>query len=756
MDQLFAFLFKYRPAAFESGVLAFEPPGPWWLVVLAGVAAAALAAWLYARAGKLPIRDRVVLSLLRGGALALLVLCLAGPVLLVATAVPRRNVVAVLIDDSRSMTIRDSGDSTRFGAALESFAPGTGDLTRALAGRFQVRTFRFSDMVAAFPAGEAAPPAGRQTDIASALTAVRQRLSGEPVAGVIVASDGGDNAGSALTDALLAYRAAGIPVHTVGYGSERFDRDLAVELDALPEHVPKHATLVADVRIRQRGLSGTTVSVVVEDGGAIVGQSSVRLPQGGDVVTVPVSFALSEPGPRRLRVRVPVQQGEQVTENNTAEATLVVRDQRARVLYFEGEPRFEVKFLRRALMDDEQLHVTTLQRTADEKFLRLDVEDSAEVAAGFPRARAELFAYRALVLGSVEASFFTRDQLSMIAEFVRERGGGLLVLGGRRAFAAGGYEGTAVADALPVVLARADTSFFREVRVSRTAAGRRHPALRLNPATEAADAAKWDSLPPLSIAHPITGAKPGATTLLTGEAEGGPYIVLATQRYGRGRSAAFPVQDSWLWQMHASLSLEDQTHETLWRQLLRWLVTGVPDQVAVRPASGTVLPGRPITLTAEVLDSAYAALNGAEVVATVRAPDGTESALPMAWSVEKDGEYRAALTPVDEGLHEIIVDARHNGQLVGSARAWVTAGDPRVEFADAERRGAVLRRIADETGGRSYDGADASGLAEDIQYSAAGATTQERLDLWDMPVLLLGLIVLVGTEWVYRRVRGLA
>jgi len=756
VDQLFVFLFKYRRAAFESGVLAFEPPGPWWLMLAIGLAAAGVAAWLYLRAARLALRDRIALALLRGAALALLVVCLAGPVLLVATAVPRRNVVAVLIDDSRSMGISDAGGRSRLDEALRSFAPGSGGIVRQLESRFQVRTFRFSELLAPVSAADSIRPTGRETDMASALAAVRQRLAGEPLAGVVVASDGGENAGTLLTDPLLAYRAAGIPVHTVGYGAERFDHDLSVELDPLPAAVSRGATLVADVRVRQRGLGAGTVSVVVEDNGAIVGQSTVRLPASGEMATVPVSFTLGETGPRALRVRVPVQPGERVAENNLASADLVVLDRRQRILYFEGEPRFEVKFLRRALRDDEQLHVTTLQRTADEKFLRLDVEDSTEVAAGFPRSRAELYRYQGLVLGSVEASFFTRDQLVMMAEFVRERGGGLLALGGRRSFGSGGYAGTALADALPVIMPRADTSFFREVRVARTAAGRRHPALRLDVSSEAADAARWDSLPPLSMAHAVTSAKPGAAVLLSGEAEGGPYIVLATQRYGRGRSAAFPVQDSWLWQMHASLAPDDLTHETLWRQLLRWLTTDVPAQVAVRPAAATVLPGRAMVLTAEVLDSAYRALNGAEVVATVRAPDGTETTLPMPWSIEKDGEYRATLTPAADGMHEVIVDARMGGQPVGTARSWIRAGDRGAEFANAERRGAVLQRIASETGGRAYDGASAAGLAEDIQYSAAGATMQQRLDLWDMPILLIALIALVGAEWTYRRLRGLA
>ena len=153
-------------------------------------------------------------------------------------------------------------------------------------------------------------------------------------------------------------------------------------------------------------------------------------------------------------------------------------DESEKVLYFEGEPRWEVKFVRRAVSDDENLQVVVLQRTAESKFLRLDVDDAEELAAGFPKTREELFRYRALILGSVEASFFTHDQLNLIADFVSQRGGGLLLLGGRNSFREGGYEGTPVAEALPVFLddeLSDGRPFFSELFVSPTRTNRPDP-----------------------------------------------------------------------------------------------------------------------------------------------------------------------------------------------------------------------------------------------------------------------------------------
>jgi hypothetical protein len=144
---------------------------------------------------------------------------------------------------------------------------------------------------------------------------------------------------------------------------------------------------------------------------------------------VRVQFTAGERGRRRFRFRVPAQDGERCSENNQQEALIHVRDGREKILYFEGEPRFEVKFLRRAVAR-QQPAARGAAAHGRGKFLRLDVDSAGELFSGFPTTREELFSYRALVLGSVEASHFTHEQLRMIAEFVSERGGGLLMLGG--------------------------------------------------------------------------------------------------------------------------------------------------------------------------------------------------------------------------------------------------------------------------------------------------------------------------------------
>ena len=419
-------------------------------------------------------------------------------------------------------------------------------------------------------------------------------------------------------------------------------------------------------------------------------------------------------------------------------------------------------FIRRAQEHVSYVRLVTLERTAPNKFLRLDVDSPQELVAGFPKTRDELFAYSGVILGSVEATQFTQDQLEMLRDFVGERGGGLLLLGGRRAFAEGGYAGTPLADVVPFRLAAMQpvtgdsTGFFTEVKVEPTPAGRAHPALQLAGSREAS-AARWATLPRLSVVNRIGAPNPGATTLLLGRPQHGSDIpVLLFQRYGRGKAIAFTVQDSWLWQMAAEIPVGDMTHETLWRQLVRWLATGVPNPVAVTASPDRVEPGDSVLLHATVSDSAYVRVNGAAVVARVTDPAGVVDSVPLEWTVLRDGEYRGAFVARTPGMYHVTVEARRAGKLLGSGDTFVQAQLLGREFFGAGMRRAALERLAQETGGRFYTPATANALPQDVRYTESGATVFEHHELWDMPATFILLLALFGAEWGLRRARGLA
>jgi hypothetical protein len=211
-----------------------------------------------------------------------------------------------------------------------------------------------------------------------------------------------------------------------------------------------------------------------------------------------------------------------------------------------------------------------------------------------------------------------------------------------------------------------------------------------------------------------------------------------------------------MWQMHATISVEDLTHENYWRQLLRWLVDGVPDQVEPSFTNERVEPGEAAELTAMVVDPSFVELNDASVMVTLTSPDGTVADIPMAWDGEHPGEYNAFLPTKAPGWYEAKLEATRGGKSVGSAITHFRAAPGDAEYFDATMHAATLKRISDETGGRFYAADNTASLADDLRYTGRGVTTVEEHDLWHMPIVLMLLVGLLCAEWGYRRAVGLA
>jgi uncharacterized membrane protein len=759
IENVFRFLFKYPPLMFRQGDVAWGMSRS-VMLVCGAAAVAAIAALVTYRglAAAQSARDRVILVGLRLAVLAVLLVCMFRPTLILKAAVPQQNFLGVLVDDSRSMAIADSDGQPRSAFVAQQLSGPNARLLAALSQKFVVRFFSFSSS-----ADRVSSPAGLKYDgtatrLGQALDRARDELAGLPLAGLVMVTDGADTSDAPLDETLASLKARSIPVFTVGVGQEHFQRDIQITRVETPGSALKGTSLVVDAVVSQTGYAGQTVPIIVEDDGRIVSTQDVTLPGNGESATVRVRFNANEAGARLFRFRIPPQNGEQVTQNNARDAIIQVNDRVEKILYYEGEPLPEMKFVSRAVEGDKNLQVVTITRTAENKYYRQHLSDKEELVSGFPQTREELFAYRGLILGSVEAASFTPDQLRMIADFVNRRGGGLMMLGGRRSFAEGGWSGTPVGEALPVTMDAGNPKYFSELSVRPTRDGATFPATQIA-SDEKASAARWETMPAVSTVNPIRLVKPGATVLLNArDTLGQSQVVLAFQRYGRGKTIAMPIQDSWIWRMDFKMPVNDTTHQMFWRRLIRWLVDGVPDQVNVTTTADRVEPGEPIKVSAEALDAAYVEVNDARVEAHVTSPSGKTQDFPLDWTVTRDGEYRASVVSDETGVYKVDVHAVRDKEKkeLGTATLNVRASAGDAEFFDAAMRAPLLRRVAEETGGRFFTPANVASLPEAISYSGRGVTLVEERELWDMPALFVLLVGLVSVEWGYRRVKGLA
>ena len=463
-----------------------------------------------------------------------------------------------------------------------------------------------------------------------------------------------------------------------------------------------------DVVVTQTGFAGETVTLDVEDGGRIVGSQEVKLPVDGEPAAVRVRFTASEAGPRLFTFRIAPRPGEMVTQNNQREALIDVLDRREKILYFEGEPRPEMKFLRRAVEDDKNLQVATLQRTADNKYFRVGVDNENELAAGFPEN-----ARRAVRLPRHHPGQHRGGRVHRrpAADDCRVRRAP-----GRRSADAGRSALVQPRAVMPArrLLTRCRSSSNGCRRSARPTAGRASedpPDPRRRSARHHADRghgsgilhavesdARADQRQP--AARPQAGRDRAAQRDRREPRR--PQPVLAFQRYGRGKALAFAVQDSWLWQMHASMPLEDMTHENFWRQLLRWVVDGVPDAGRHAHADRARRSGR-----ARHADrrGRRQVLRRAQRRARGRPRQGSAgNGRRRADAVDRRQERRvprARSPPRPTASMPPTSKRRATASRSAPASMHLRAAPGDAEYFDATMHAARLKRIAEETGGSS-------------------------------------------------------
>jgi uncharacterized membrane protein len=745
---MFEFLFKYPPAVFARSSFVFLSRWPAWLLLAAIVAAGAGLAWAIWRRFanvRLPRRRSAVIWLLQTTTVAVLLLLVWQPAVSVSTLTPQQNIVAVVIDDSRSMGIREQGESRRE-QAVRVLNSG---LLAALEKKFQVRLYRLSDAVERIDRPEKTTASGNATRIGDGLKQVMSEASSLPVGAVVLLSDGAENSGGIDLPTISDLRRQRIPVHTVGLGREQFSKDIELTEVQAPARVMTGSRVSAVVSLRQRGYTGSKTRVTVRDGGKPLASREITLKAEWAQQNETVVFNSGAAGLRNVEVTVDALPGEENAKNNSVIRLVNVESLKPRILYIEGDPRWEFKFIRRALDDEKNLQLVTMLRTTENKIYRQGIDDPKELEEGFPAKAEELFQFQGIVIGDVEANYFTSTQQELIRDFVDRRGGGVLFLGGRFALAEGGYARSALADLLPVTLPEKKMTFFRDpANVALTSAGRDSLIPRLLEDAEQ-NVERWKKLPYLANYQEAGEPKPGAVVLAEMTPKGrGTMPLLVTQNYGRGRSALLATAGTWRWQMQQELS--DRTHEMFWQQLLRW-VADTPGQVISSTPKPVLNDENRVNLRTEVRDAKYAPVSDARVEAHISGPHGMTETVELLPDALTPGVYSAAWSASEAGGYAANIEARRGTEVLGQDAVMFRREDGVAENFRAEQNRELLEKLSSETGGQYYKPEDWKRLSEEISYSESGITVRETRDLWNMPVVFLLLLMLRSGEWLLRR-----
>ncbi|HPU55481.1 MAG TPA: glutamine amidotransferase [Verrucomicrobiota bacterium] len=674
-------------------------------------------------------RVRLGCALLKITGIVLVLLCLLEPLWVGQRARPGANAFALIADNSRGLQIKDAGETRTRGERLRhQLLNNEKGWQSLLEETFQVRRYLFDSRLQSTRDFSELNFEGRASAIGNALLTAAAHWRGQPVAGVLLFTDGNatDIAGELppLEDCP--------PVYPVVQGRDSDIPDLSLAKVGVSQTAFEDAPVTIQARVAATGMSddvqvrltevavGTTTigtngsgTYRITSASNVVAELTQRRVQGGEH-DFRLQVRPTGPGLHFYELETRAREEADRPDSDSREATLannrrmivVDRGQEPlRVLYVGGRPNWEYKFLNRAIQEDPQVQMVSLIRVAtrERKFefrgragessnplyrgfaltneetarydqpviIRLNTKDEFELHGGFPKTAEELFGYKAVILDDVEAEFFTHDQLALLHRFVSERGGGFLMLGGAESFREGGYANTPVATLLPVYLDRAPQARLpSEFRLTLTREGWLQPWTRLR-STEQEEKDRLAAMPTFDVLNVVREIKPGASILATvSDGAGQTYPALAVQRFGLGRTAALMIGNLWQWGMKDEVMQQDLARS--WRQLVRWLVADVPQHIeaAVSPApSGD--PGE-VRLTVKARDEEFKPLDNAIVQLVVR---GIGNPLRDPGQTNGTTEVRLTAEPsgTQPGVYEATFIARQAGAY--SVQANVTRSD---------------------------------------------------------------------------------
>ncbi len=742
---MFQFLFKYPSPVFTKGRFVLLSAWPAWLLPVLIIAAAGglalLVRWRMRDASP-TLRNWRAWAVwgTQSTFVALVLLLLWQPAMTVAALSSQQNIIAVVVDDSRSMAIADNGGKTREAAALAALEDG---VLSGLQKRFQTRIYRLGGGIKRVDGLNGIEPMESATHIGDGLKQLVTETSDLPIGAVLLLTDGGQNtagmgdSGIGL-DALQALRNRRLPVHTVGFGSLENAHDVELENVSVATSAIANARLAATISFTQHGYAGQKAMLTIRDGEKTLAAREVTLAANGAIQTESLFFSAGAAGAKSLQFGIGPLAGEENLKNNVMARPVLVSDAKRRILYIEGEPRWEFKFIRRAEEDDPTVQLVSMLRTSENKIYRQGISDPGELAAGFPVRPEDLFGYAGIIVGSVDADYFTPLQQELLREYVDRRGGGVLFLGGRSSLSDGGWGASSMNELLPTFLPAGRNNFHRNpTTVELTAEGRDSPITRLldDPAK---NAERWKKLTYLADYQDAGTLKPGATELAQMNVGRRKLPLLITQSYGHGRTAIMATGGTWRWQM--SEAVGDPSHHLFWQQLLRWLV-----------AEGRV------PLAAQVRDRQFQPAGEAHVTAHIVGPEGTNALLDLAPSQDTPGLYQAEWTAEKPGAYLAEVTAESAGKLpqeLGRDVVTFQREDGIAENFHTEQNQVLLKELASQTGGRYWEPSELKDLPRDISYSEAGISVRSTKELWGMPIVFLLLLGLPIVEWLLRRKWG--
>ena len=785
-----------------------------WQVFLLAMLVIVYVTWIYRRDGRGTASPylRAFLGVLRAALIVLALFILAEPVLLATHIETRRSAVLVLVDDSFSMDLAfaDADEALRkrlqaamrnatvslrspegkvetvearkltpaqfkrltrldvVSAALHSGAEQGKDFLSQLKEQHDVKFCCFSRRISSSDdEGKALDPfhlapsnlRGVETRIGDCLREGLKEMRGQPLAGIVLLSDGRQNAGEDAVQAAQAYKLQHVPILAVGVGDPAEPKDFEVTVEG-PDMVLPDDQSELTALVRYKGYTGiTAIKVEMLNGAKLLASEDVKLGKPGEKTPLLLRFKEAKPGKYTYTVRIPEQEGELRTDNNVATYNFQVVDKKVKVLFVEGQdlPRWEYRYLKNALRRDHTTEADALLATGEGTFL-WDGTEGKQPLEQFPTTKKEISEYDVIIFGDVNPVIFTTEQINLVRDFVREGGGFILIAGEH--YAPGEYTQGVWQEMLPIVPQRAafqtpEGGFQEAFPVELTAEGRKLAWTHLDP-EESANREIWENLPRLYWYYPVRRKKELATTIAVHpfdkDEQGNKMPLIVTMPYGSGRTMYIGVDSLWRWRR----AVGDRYHYRFYNQAIRHLSMakrlGGQKRFYLGVDRSVVAVGDRVVFSAVIKDENHKELTAEKALLHAKTPKGEDFTVDLTRLHDRPGNYEGNYVPLLQGDYSVWL--RDDGQPeVRQSEVAFRVEKPQLEYENPRLDKELLENVARAggEGGAYFDIERLQEIPPKIQPTRLEIPRETVFELWDNWFVFGVFTLFITLEWILRK-----
>ncbi|HEX4123379.1 MAG TPA: hypothetical protein VHY37_01530 [Tepidisphaeraceae bacterium] len=739
-----------------------------------------------------PLR-RYSLTVLRSLLLIFLLILLLRPTLTLTVAGSSRRTLLFLIDATKSMSIgdlrSDRADAARAliaagkldpaGGLNQSFDPNADpDLThitreallkaaltnpklhllQSLSTDYNIEADAFADTLHPLPITKptdpswlnTADPTGTTTAIGDAVRDVLHQKRGQPMAGIVLISDGGNNRGMDPADAAALASDQQVPIFSYGVGIAS-PKDIAVtNIFTEPVAFSNDALPVA-VRVKSTGMIGKTARLNLTLGKHEVASKEITFDHDGEMV-VNMKFTPGTPGEYELTASIPPRSDEAVKDNNSTSEHLKVIDGKIKVLLVDSAPRWDFKYLQELLLRDPRCSLKCVLTESDPGIAK---GPNSPYLAKFPTDRKTLFNFDLIIIGDVPKETFGADGLQLLSEFVNNFGGAVTFIAGRR-FDPAVYAGTVAAKMLPVefdpqtVAAAGQADPVDPTRLELTEAGLNNPMLAVSD-SDSENKARWKAFPGVYWVCPITKPKPGAQVLAVDSNQArasryGKMPIIAIQDYGLGQVMFIGTDETWRWRKNEM----EPYHDEMWSQIVQRLglphLLGLSQKIQLTADKRKYSTGDQVTIYARVYGDDFQPVNDETVTGSFRQVGGSAGSDVVLRKIpDQPGVFRGEFVVPAPGDYNVSLQRDPKIKLA------LQVTEPTVEMGETAMNEPLLKQMADASGGSFFREEDLYQLPEKIREKSAQVQTTLDVDLWSSPAYYLLILGLASGEWILRK-----